>query len=1042
MYKKLESVPNYPRIEQEILDFWQKNNIKKKVLNFNSDSDKVFSFYEGPPTANGEPHAGHVLTRSLKDVYTRFAGMNGYFVPRKGGWDTHGLPVEIAVEKSLNISGKHEIEEFGVEKFIAECKKNVWLCIDMWKEFSDAVGYSLDLEEDCYNPYENYFIESIWWSLDEFNKKGLLYKGYKVLPSCTSCQTALSSHEVAQGYKDKTDITVTVRVYCEELNAYFLIWTTTPWTLLSNVGLCVNPKEEYSLVEDKNKDRYILASTLVSQNFNEEPTIIDRYKGSELEGKRYVPPFESCSDKSETGYRVVSDSYVTMDSGTGIVHISPAYGEDDNKVAHKWDLPFLHLVDQSGFFTEEAKNYAGKHIFDESKNIILDLKENGKLFSKNKFTHNYPHCWRCNSPLIYFARDAWFLKTTSYRDELLEGNNAINWFPKSFKDGRMGNFIKNNVDWCLSRNRFWGTPLNVWQCECGHYKTIGSIDELVRLSGCDRNIELHKPYIDAVMIPCEKCDKTMKRESEVIDVWYDSGAMPFAQHHYPFENKEIFERRYPADFIFEGYDQTRGWFYSLEAVNIGLFNAPPMKNCLANGMICDENGQKMSKRKGNYTDPMEFIRKYGGDTVRFMFYTNSQPYNDVIFSENLLIETQRKFMNTMYSSFAFFVLYAEIDNFKSADVNIDISQLTIMDRFILSKLNTLIRKVHKMVSEYMATEASREIAAFVDELSNWYIRRSRKRFWAEGMSDDKRAALSTLYTIISTLSKICAPFIPFISEEIYQTIERPFTKNSPESIHLCAFPKPNMELIDDDIEREMDIAYRYCELGRSARTAANLKIRQPLKKMFIKNNESDALMPDEYKEIIKDELNIKEIIENEDINQYVVYSLRPQLKTLGPKYNKLIGAIKDYLVSCDASEVVKIVMNGETHQTVIDGTQILFNRDDLLISTSEMEGYSGASDEKLSIVLDISISDELTEEYYCREFVSKIQALRKAHDFDIMAKANVNIDGDSEIISILLKHHMQLKNDIYMSSLTTGKPSGVQENISIDDYVIHVSISV
>lgn len=1043
MYKKLDSTPDYTRMQQEILDLWQKNNIKKKVLKFNSDSDRIFSFYEGPPTANGEPHAGHVLTRSLKDVYTRFAGMNGYFVPRKGGWDTHGLPVEIAVEKSLGISGKHEIEEFGVEKFIAECKKNVWLCIDKWKEFSDEVGYSLDLEEDCYNPYENDFIESIWWSLNEFNKKGLLYKGYKVLPSCPSCQTALSSHEVAQGYKDKTDLTATVRFFCEELGAYFLVWTTTPWTLFSNVGLCVNPKEEYSLVEYNNKDKYILASALISRNLNDEGlTVIKKFKGEELEGKQYTPLFEYCADTSGTGYKIVSDSFVTMNDGTGIVHIAPAYGDDDNKVAQKWGLPFLQLVDHTGCFTADAGDYAGKNIFDENENIIFDLKRKGNLFSKSKLTHSYPHCWRCSSPLIYFARDAWFVKTTAYRDELLKGNSAINWFPKSFKDGRMGNFIKNNVDWCLSRDRYWGTPLNVWQCECGTYKTVGSIDELVTLSGCDRNIELHKPYIDAVTIPCEKCGKTMTREREVIDVWYDSGAMPFAQHHYPFENREIFERRYPADFIFEGYDQTRGWFYSLEAVNIGLFGTPPMKNCLANGMICDENGHKMSKRKGNYTDPMDFIRKYGGDTVRFMFYTNSQPYNDVIFSESLLLETKRKFMNTLYSSYAFYILYADIDNFSGAGKKIAGSQLTIMDSFILSKLNSLIKKVKEMVSSYMATEAAREIASFVDELSNWYIRRSRKRFWAEGMSEDKKAAFITLYTVLSDLSKICAPFIPFISEEIYQTIERPFLKDAPESVHLCAFPKPDEELINLDIERDMDIAYSYCELGRSARTAANMKIRQPLKKMYIKNNISDKLMPGEYKEIIKDELNIKEIIESEDINQYIKYTLRPQLRTLGPKYNKLIGAIKEYLAKCDTAEIVKAIMAGETYTAMVSGTEVIFTRDDLLISTSEMEGYAGASNEALSIVLDISLSRELTEEYYCREFVSKIQAMRKANDFDIMAKIQVNIDGDDEILSILLKNQKQIEKDIYMSSLTIGNLGETHEEISIGGNTIHASLSM
>jgi len=1037
VYKKLDSTPNYPSIQQSVLDFWLKNDIKKKVLKLNADSGKVFSFYEGPPTANGEPHAGHVLTRSLKDVYTRFAGMNGFFVPRKGGWDTHGLPVEISVEKALNISGKHDIEKFGVENFIKECKKNVWLYIDKWKEFSDAVGYSLDLDEDCYNPYENYYIESVWWSLKEFDKKGLLYKGHKVLPSCPSCSTALSSHEVAQGYKDRTDLTVTVKAFCKELGAHFLVWTTTPWTLFSNVGLCVNAKDEYSLVE-LNGERYILASALISKNFKEAPAVLKTFKGKELEGKNYEPLFPNCADKSGKGYKVVSDPYVTMGDGTGIVHIAPAYGEDDDRVSKKWGLPFLQVVSQSGRFSDKAGAFSGKYIFEENENIVADLKERGLMFSKNKYTHSYPHCWRCSEPLIYFARDAWFIKTTAYRNEMLKANAKINWFPESFKDGRMGNFIKNNVDWCLSRDRYWGTPLPVWACGCGKYTTIGSVEELVKLSGCDKNIELHKPFIDEVTIKCS-CGNQMRRESEVIDVWYDSGAMPFAQHHYPFENREIFEKRYPADFIFEGYDQTRGWFYSLEAINTGIFGTPPIKNCLANGMICDAHGRKLSKRLGNYKDPMEFIKQYGGDTVRFMFYSNSQPYIDVIFSEELLIDIQRKFMNTLYNCYAFYVLYADIDKFGKDKKPVEKCALATIDKYILSKLNSLVKKVKKLVASYMATEASREIISFTDELSNWYIRRSRKRFWGSGMDKDKESAFTTLYTVLSVLSKVCAPFTPFISEEIYQTIERPFEKNAPESVHLCAFPTAKEKLINLEIEQEMGLSYQYCELGRSARNDAQLKIRRPLAKMYIKNNNSSALLPSEFKEIIKDELNIKEIVEGEDIEKYVSYSLKPQLKTLGPKYNKLIGAIREYLANADANKIVKTVNLGKVFKAEIGGTEVEFSKEDLLISATQTEGYTGASNESLSVVLDINTTKELTEEYYLREFVSKIQTMRKQANLNIVARIDIKISGDKELMQVLLNNQEQLKKDILLNTISEGTGGTLKEEFEVEGLKLTVS---
>ncbi len=1043
MYKKIPATPNYPELEKDILDFWLKNDIKQEVLKLNSESDKIFSFYEGPPTANGEPHAGHVLTRALKDVYTRFAGMNGYFVPRKGGWDTHGLPVEIAVEKSLNISGKQEIEEFGVENFVEECKKNVWLCIDRWKEFSNAVGYSLNLDDDCYNPYDNKYIESVWWSLNEFDKKGLLYKGHKVLPSCPSCQTALSSHEVAQGYKDKTDTTLTVKAYCEELSASFLVWTTTPWTLLSNVAICVNPEETYVMVKDANGDKYILVEALVYKNFKDgEVEIIASYSGKELEGYKYAPFFDYMQGYKGKYHEVIGDGYVTTEDGTGIVHIAPAFGEDDNRVAHNWGMGFLQMVTATGCFTDDAGEFAGRYIFDANIDVIKNLAQRGLAFKKQKVTHSYPHCWRCSTPLIYYARDSWFVSTTKFKDKLIEENEKINWFPKSFKQGRMGNFLKNNVDWCLSRDRYWGTPLNVWECDCKNYKSVGSIAELVELSGCSEEIELHKPYIDAVEIKCSECGKMMKRASEVIDVWYDSGAMPFAQHHYPFENKEIFEERYPADFIFEGYDQTRGWFYSLEAINIGMFGKAPMKNCLANGMICDDKGFKMSKSKGNYADPMEFIRKYGGDTVRFMFYTNSQPYNDVIFSEGLLIDVQRKFMNTLYSCYSFFVLYANIDRYTGAGKDIKSLELTTMDRFILAKLNKLIASVKKQVSEYMATEAAREIAEFVDTLSNWYIRRSRKRFWAEGVTADKEAALGTLYTVLSALSKICAPFTPFISEDIYQNLERAFDENLPQSVHLCAYPVADSDFYNDYIETNMQDTYAFCELGRSTRTLNNLKIRQPLQRMYIKDNTKSEPLAEEFKDIIRDELNIKEIIENNDIDQFLSYNIKPQLRTLGPKHGKLIGDIKAYLENCNKQELVACINAGETHKATIKDTEVEFTRDDLLITTSETQGYAGSSVDHLTIVLDTTITPTLIEEYYRREFVSKVQGLRRKSDFDIVQKIYIEIDGDSEITDVLLKNQEQLKDDIFMHSIKQTPELNKGEAIDIEGREIQVYLYV
>ena len=1052
MYKKLDKKPCFPKIQEGILKQWKENGIKQKVINMNKDTGEVFSFYEGPPTANGNPHAGHVLTRSLKDVYTRFAGMNGRYVPRKGGWDTHGLPVEISVEKSLHISGKQDIEEYGVENFINACKKNVWLCIDRWKEFSEMVGYSLDLDDDCYNPYENKYIESVWWSLDQFNQKGLLYKGHKILPSCPSCQTALSSQEVAQGYKDRKDMTVVAKFPCEELGASFLAWTTTPWTLPSNVGLCVNPDFDYVMVSsNQDGQKYILAEGLLSKHFKDDTSyeIVKRYKGSELTGKKYEPLFDFAGVDRENAYRVVSDGYVTLEEGTGIVHIAPAYGEDDNRVSSEWGLPFVQLVNQAGIFSDECGKYAGKFVFDENEDInteiVMDLIEQGKAFSKAKHVHSYPHCWRCKTPLIYFARDAWFIKTTAYKDELIKANDEINWFPESFKKGRMGNFLENNVDWCLSRDRYWGTPLNVWMCECGNYKTIASIRELVELSGCDENIELHKPYIDEVKIKCDKCGREMTRESEVIDVWYDSGAMPFAQFHYPFENQEEFKRRFPAEFVFEGYDQTRGWFYTLEAINTALFGRAPMKNCLANGMICDANGYKMSKSKGNYTDPMEFIKKYGGDVVRFMFYSNAQPYNDVIFSEGLLIDCQRKFLDVLYNNYSFYVLYAEINNFAGGGKTVGEVSLSLMDRYILSKLNNLIANVSREVAAYRATEASRMLITFCDELSNWYIRRCRRRFYnIEENHDDSEAAFVTLYTVLSTFAKVCAPFIPFITDEIYQTIERPFVEGSPESVHLCKYPVADEKYIDPELEELMSKTYRFCELGRAARQTAGIKVKQPLRRIYINDESPDApTLNDEYRDIILDELNIKEIEENADISGFVSYTIKPQLKTLGPKYGKILNKIKEYLANCDAKAVRDCVKTGGVWKFDIDSTTVELEETDLLISSEEKEGFIGSSSEQYTVILDIHLDDELMREGYCREIISKIQKMRKDAGYEILDHIEAAIDGDDKICGTVVQFAGEISKEILAKSFSVGKLDGdgvYTDSVNLDDRDIAISI--
>ncbi|MDR0855480.1 MAG: isoleucine--tRNA ligase [Christensenellaceae bacterium] len=1034
MYKKLSPKPDYAAMSAEILEFWKERGIKRKVIDLNKDTGKIFSFYEGPPTANGNPHAGHVLTRALKDIYTRAAAMRGFYVPRKGGWDTHGLPVEISVEKSLHISGKQDIERYGVENFIKACKTNVWKCIERWKEFSEKVGYSLDLDDDCYNPYENYYIESVWWSIKELDKKGYLYKGHKILPSCPSCQTALSSNEVAQAYKDRKDLTVTAKFYCENLKASFLAWTTTPWTLPSNVALCVSATIDYSFVKSEN-ETFILANDLIEANFKgKEYTVVKTVKGAELVGEKYAPLFDYAP--RATGYRIVSDNYVTTTDGTGIVHIAPAYGEDDNRVGKVWDLPFLQAVNSAGVFNGWCKEYAGKFVFDTNENVNLtvvkDLGERDLVFSKAWHTHSYPHCWRCGTPLIYFARDSWFVKTTAYKDKLIEANDNVNWFPESFKKGRMGNFLENNIDWCLSRDRYWGTPLPVWQCDCGHHETIGSIAELVEKSGCAPDIELHKPYIDAVTIKCPVCGKQMKRESEVIDVWYDSGAMPFAQFHYPFENKEEFEKRFPADFIMEGYDQTRGWFYTLEAINTALFGRAPMKNCLANGMICDEKGEKMSKSKGNFTDPMDVINKFGGDSVRFMFYSNGQPYYDVIFSEKSILEASRKYIDVFYNSFVFYVLYADINNFAGGKKTVKDVKLSVMDKYILSELNTLIENVTRETSEYMATEASRRFIDFADVLSNWYIRRSRKRFYDFAEGTDSEAAFVTLYTVLDALAELSAPFIPFLSESIYQTIVVPFNPKAPESVHLCQYPKVEKNLINAALQADMNEIYTFCEIARNARQKAGIKIRQPLKTMYIGNTARDIKYPKEYLSIIADELNVKEVLIGKDLSGYVNYAIKPNLKTLGPKYGSKLNAIRTYLTTADTRLIKQAVANGGVFTTAIDGAEIKLEEADLLITATEKEGFVSDTKENFTVVLDAHLTDDLIKEGYLREFISHIQSLRKSSGFDVTDRIKLNIWGDTEISKALSLETDYIKKELLAVEVKFTEATAAENSDEID----------
>ncbi len=1034
MYKKVNAL-NFTQEESDVLKYWRENNVKALCMKHNENKPR-FNFYEGPPTANGVPHSGHVLTRALKDVFTRYKSMQGYFVPRKGGWDTHGLPVELSVEKELGISGKQQIEEYGVEKFIKRCKENVWKYVDLWKEFSERVGYFVNMEDDFYVTYYNSYIESVWWALSEMDKKGLLYKGYKILPSCPRCGTALSSHELAQGYEDRKDTTVVAKFKSvDQDDLYYLAWTTTPWTLPSNIALCVNANEEYVKVK-ANDEYYVLAKELVKNHFKEgEYELVETYKGKQLEHKKYVPLFDFVAEADKVkGYYITCDDYVTLTDGTGIVHIAPAFGEDDANVGRKYGLPFVQLVDKYGKFVESCGKYANCDVFEKNEEIAKDLTEQGKIFKTQKHVHSYPHCWRCHSPLIYFARSSWFVKTTELRQNMVKNNNTVNWLPETVKNGRMGNFLENNIDWCLSRDRYWGTPLPVWMCDkCGHYHVVSSIDELKKLGNVDGDIELHKPYVDEITFACPHCDGTMKREPEVIDCWFDSGSMPFAQHHYPFENKELFEKSFPAQFISEGIDQTRGWFYALQAISTALFNKSPYETCIANGMVVDEKGRKLSKSLGNYVPPMEMLGTMGADPVRWTFYTGAQPWNNLILTKDTVSESQKKYFGTLWNTYAFYVLYAEIDKFDPSQHTLADCKLSVMDKWILSEFNKLTQTVTAELDKFHVTESSRAMEEFVDKLSNWYIRTGRKRYWGSEFTEDKKAAYVTLYTILSEYAKLSAPFTPFMSETIYQNIVHPFIKNSPVSVHLCDYPQVNMDLIDEQLSFDMNLTYAYTELGRSARNASNIKNRQPLSKLYLTEANNKTTLSEGFVKILKEELNVKEVVQHENLSNFVSYSLKPQLKTLGPKYGKLLNGIREFLLNCDANLVVGTVEAGNVYKTTINGEEVEFSKDDLLIAVNQKEGFASATSDSIAVVLDTHLTKELIEEGIVREFVSKVQNLRKASNFVVTDRINIEVSGDELLEQTILKYANQIKGDVLALSVKVGQNGTNHEEFDLND---------
>ena len=1039
MYEKVSTDLNLVQREKQVEKFWKDHDIFKKSMKLREGCPS-YTFYDGPPTANGKPHIGHVLTRVIKDMIPRYRTMKGYMVPRKAGWDTHGLPVELEVEKMLGLDGKEQIEQYGLEPFIEHCKESVWKYKGMWEDFSGTVGFWADMDNP-YVTYHNDFIESEWWALKEIWNKNLLYKGFKIVPYCPRCGTPLSSHEVAQGYKAVKERSAVVRFKVVGEDAYFLAWTTTPWTLPSNVALCVNPDETYCKVKAADGRTYYMAEALLDKVLSgierEEGTpayeVLETYKGKDLEYKEYEPLYacagEAAAKQHKKGHFVTCDTYVTMSDGTGIVHIAPAFGEDDAKVGRKYDLPFVQFVNGKGELTEETP-YAGLFVKKADPEVLKDLDAEGKLFDAPKFEHDYPFCWRCDTPLIYYARESWFIKMTAVKDDLIRNNNTINWIPETIGTGRFGAWLENVQDWGISRNRYWGTPLNIWQCDkCGKMHSIGSIAELKELSdNCPDDIELHRPYIDAVTFPCE-CGGTMKRVPEVIDCWFDSGAMPFAQHHYPFENKDLFEAQFPADFISEAVDQTRGWFYSLLAESTLLFNKAPYKNVIVLGHVQDENGQKMSKSKGNAVDPFDALQTHGADAIRWYFYSNSAPWLPNRFYDKAVTEGQRKFLGTIWNTYAFFVLYANIDNFDATKYKLEYDKLSVMDKWILSKVNSLVKSVDAYLNDYKITETTRVLEEFVDDLSNWYVRRSRERFWAKGMEQDKINAYMTLYTSLVTLCKVAAPMIPFMTEEIYLNIVAGIDKTAPESIHLCDFPVANEAYIDKELEANMDEVLRIVVVGRACRNAANIKNRQPIGKMYVK---AEAELSDFYKEIIEDELNVKEVEFTNDVRAYSSYSFKPQLKTVGPKYGRLLGKIKQALSEVDGNTAMDELNEKGQLTFDFDGETVELTKDDLLIEIAQTEGFESGNDGDITVVLDTNLTPELVEEGFMREIISKIQTMRKEAGFEVMDKITVYSDGNDKIAELISKNEDTVKNDVLATEIVTGKIDGYSKEWNIN----------
>ncbi len=1047
MYKQVDTNLNFVEREKAVERFWKDNDIFKKSMEHRKEGE-TYTFYDGPPTANGKPHIGHVETRTIKDMIPRYRTMKGYMVPRKAGWDTHGLPVELEVEKLLGLDGKEQIEEYGLDPFISKCKESVWKYKGMWEDFSGTVGFWADMD----NPYVTYdddFIESEWWALKTIWDKGLLYKGFKIVPYCPRCGTPLSSHEVAQGYKAVKERSAVVRFKVAEEDAYFLAWTTTPWTLPSNVALCVNPDETYVKVKAADGYTYYMAQALLDRVLGElseegKPAyeILNTYVGKDLEYKEYEPLFacagEAAARQKKKGHFVTCDGYVTMTDGTGIVHIAPAFGEDDAQVGRRYDLPFVQFVDGKGEMTADTP-YAGKFVKDADPEIIKDLNKEGKLFAAPKFEHDYPFCWRCDTPLIYYARESWFIKMTAVRDDLVRNNKTIHWIPESIGEGRFGNWLENIQDWAVSRNRYWGTPLNIWECECGQLHSVGSREELYQMSGNEaaKTVELHRPYIDEITITCPQCGKQMKRVPEVIDCWFDSGAMPFAQHHYPFENKELFEKQFPAQFISEAVDQTRGWFYSLLAESTLLFNKAPYENVIVLGLIQDENGQKMSKSKGNAVDPFEALETYGADAIRWYFYTSSAPWLPKRFSGKLVMEGQRKFMGTLWNTYAFYVLYANIDNFDPSKYTLEYEKLPVMDKWLLSKLNTVVGEVDENLDKYRIPEAAKALQDFVDEMSNWYVRRSRERFWAKGMEQDKINAYMTLYTALVTISKAAAPMIPFMTEDIYQNLVRSVNPNAPESIHLCDFPVAENSYIDKKLEESMEDVLAAVVMGRACRNEASIKNRQPIPAMYIK---AEFVLDDFYKNIIKEELNVKEVIFTDDVRDFTSYTFKPQLRTVGPKYGKQLGGIQKTLAALDGNSAMD-KLNVEGALTfMVDGVEVELSKEDLLIDMTQKEGYVSTEDSKMTAVLDTNLTEALIEEGFVYEIISKIQTMRKDAGFEVMDHIKVSVNGNGRLAAIVLKNRDMIAGKVLADEMLTDASLSVSKewNVNGENVVIAV----